>query len=224
MRKPGWAGRSTFRLSMRSSTLRRNLALPDRFVMKPNHMSGAFRIVRDATSVQRAELEALAASWLNRSYGVAPYEWAYRGIRPRVLFEELLEHNGVLPIDYNIHCFDGEPRFVRVWRGKFGPEVTVITYDTDFRQIPTWLVPSSLRRVREESDPPPNFDRMLEIARKLSEGSDYVRVDLYNVGGRVEPGPAAAGTARAVGDRAGTAPGGEGDRVDRSRTAGRGQP
>jgi hypothetical protein len=163
----------------------RRLALPERFVMKPNHMSGAFRIVSDATSVQRSELEALAASWLNRRYGVAPYEWAYRGIRPRVLFEELLEHNGVLPIDYNIHCFDGEPRFVRVWRGKFGPEITVITYDTDFRQIPTWLAPSSLRRVREESDPPPNFDRMLEIARKLSKGSDYVRVDLYNLGGRV---------------------------------------
>jgi len=163
----------------------RNLALPDRFVMKPNHMSGAFRIVRDASSVERAELETLAASWLTRSYGVAPYEWAYRGIRPRVLFEELLEHNGELAIDYNVYCFGGEPRFVRVWRGKFGPELTVTTYDTDFRQIPTWLVPSSLRRIREETDPPPNFDRMLEIARKLSEGSDFLRVDLYNLGGRV---------------------------------------
>jgi hypothetical protein len=163
----------------------RTLALPDRFVMKPNHMSGAFKIVRDARSVQRAELETLADSWLNRSYGVAPYEWAYQGIRPRVLFEELLELNGELAIDYNVYCFGGEPRFVRVWRGKFGPDLTVTTYDADFRQIPTWLAPSTCRRVREESDPPPNFERMLEIARKLSEGSDFVRVDLYNVGGRV---------------------------------------
>jgi len=158
----------------------RNLALPDRFVMKPNHMSGAFKIVRDATKVERAELETLAASWLETNYGVAPYEWAYRGIRPRVLFEELLEHNGELAIDYNVYCFGGEPRFVRVWRGKFGPELTVTTYDTDFRQIPTWL-----GRIREETDPPPNFDRMLEIARKLSEGTDFLRVDLYNLGGRI---------------------------------------
>jgi len=163
----------------------RTLALPDRFVMKPNHMSGAFKIVRDARSVQRAELETLADSWLNSTYGVAPYEWAYQGIRPRVLFEELLELNGELAIDYNVYCFGGEPRFVRLWRGKFGPDLTVTTYDTDFRQIPTWLAPSTCRRVHEESDPPPNFERMLEIARKLSEGSDFVRVDLYNVGGRV---------------------------------------
>ena len=162
------------------------LALPDRFVMKPNHLSGAFKIVRDASSVKSDELATLARSWLNTAHGVAPYEWAYRGIRPRVLFEELLlEPSGELAIDYNFYCFGGEPRFVRVVRGKFGQDPTVTTYDTEFRQVPVWLTPSAFRRVNAETDPPPNFDSMLEIARKLSEDIDFVRVDLYNLAGRV---------------------------------------
>jgi hypothetical protein len=162
------------------------LPLPDQFVMKPNHLSGAFKIVRDATSLQRAELETVAGSWLKRRYGVVPYEWAYHGIEPRVLFEELLlEVGGELAMDYNFFCFGGIPRFVRVVRGKFGPDPTVTTYDMDFRHVPVWLTRSPLRRVLDESDPPANFDGMIEIARKLSEGIDFVRVDLYNIGGRV---------------------------------------
>jgi hypothetical protein len=163
----------------------RELQLPGKFIMKPNHLSGAFRIVQDASTIDRRELERLAESWLKSVWGVAPYEWAYRGIKPRVLFEELLEFGGELALDYYFFCFGGEPRFVRVLRGKFGLDPTVTTYDADFRQIPAWLAPSTLRRVHEETDPPPNFARMLEIARKLSEGVDFLRVDLYNVGGRV---------------------------------------
>jgi hypothetical protein len=163
----------------------RQLQLPGKFVMKPNHLSGAFKIVQDLSTIDRRELEVQAASWLKTVWGVAPFEWAYRGIRPRVLFEELLEFGGELAIDYIFFCFGGEPRFVRVCRDKFGPDTTVTTYDTNFRHIPAWLAPSVLRHVHEETDPPPNFDRMLEIARKLSEGVDFVRVDLYNLGGRV---------------------------------------
>jgi len=34
-------------------------------------------------------------------------------------------------------------------------------------------------------DLPDNFDKMIEIAKKLSKGTDFIRVDLYNVNGRV---------------------------------------
>jgi hypothetical protein len=161
------------------------LPLPDRFVMKPNHLSDAVRIVRDAASVPRADLEALAASWLKRNYGVEKGEWAYRAIRPRVLFEELLEFGGELAIDYDIYCFDGEPRFVRVLEGKFGPDKRATIYDTAFRLHPATLAKPPFVPVKEERPPPPNFERMLEIARQLSRGTDFVRVDLYNLGGRI---------------------------------------
>jgi hypothetical protein len=163
----------------------RELQLPDRFVMKPNHMSDAVKIVRDATAVRRAELEALATSWLKRNYGIEMGEWAYRAIRPRVLFEELLEFGGELAIDYDIYCFDGEPRFVRVLEGKFGLEPRATVYDTEFRLHAARLAKAPFLPVTEERAPPPNFERMLEIARQLSRGTDFIRVDLYNLGGRI---------------------------------------
>ena len=33
--------------------------------------------------------------------------------------------------------------------------------------------------------PPKNFEKMKEIAKKLSEDFDYVRVDLYNIDGNI---------------------------------------
>lgn len=161
------------------------LALPDRFVMKPNHLSQAVRIVLDIRAVERAELEALARAWLSRNYGVERGEWAYRDIRPRVLFEELLESGGRPPSDYRIYCFAGEPRFVRVTRD-FGAHPTGTFYDTDFRPLPVTLV-GSIHRPSPSGvgPPPPNFDRMLDIARALADDVDFVRVDLYNLDGRV---------------------------------------
>ena len=33
--------------------------------------------------------------------------------------------------------------------------------------------------------PPPNYEKMLEVARRLSSGTDFVRVDMYNIDGRI---------------------------------------
>jgi hypothetical protein len=163
----------------------RDLALPGPFVMKPTHMSGAFEIVRDATNVDGAHLEELASSWLKTNYGVERGEWAYRDIEPRVMFEELLEQNGELAIDYNFYCFGSQPRFVRVVRDKFKGVPSGTVYDPDFRLLPVTLHKSPYRRVAEQIPPPPNYVRMLEIAGLLSRGVDFVRVDLYNLAGRI---------------------------------------
>jgi hypothetical protein len=161
------------------------LDLPSRFVMKPTHMSGAFEIVQDAAQGDRGRLEATAASWLSRNYGAERGEWAYMAIPPRVIFEELLEHAGELPIDYNFYCFGGELRFVRVVGDKFTSVPSGTVYDADFRLLAVSLHKTPYRRIAQQISPPPNYGRMVEIARVLSRGVDFVRVDMYNLGGRI---------------------------------------
>jgi hypothetical protein len=164
----------------------RDLELPEAFVMKPTHMSGEFEIVQKGATIDRGRLEALADSWFRRNFGAERAEWAYRAIPPRVIFEELLEHDGELAIDYDFYCFGGEPRFVRVVRDKFTPVPSGTVYDAaDFRLLPVTLHKSPYRRVAEQVPPPPNYARMLEIARLLSRNVDFVRVDLYNLAGRI---------------------------------------
>jgi hypothetical protein len=160
-----------------------DLELPTRFAMKPNHLSHALRLVTDGTTVDRTELEALAATWFRRNYFHELGEWAYRDIKPRVLFEELLEPEGGPPVDYKFQCFNGEPRFLSLISGRFGGGQTLDIYDMDFRPLPARQdLPLS---VPQAIVPPPNFSRMLDIARELSAGVSFVRVDLYNLAGRI---------------------------------------
>ena len=162
----------------------RDIALPAQFVMKPNHLSGAVKIVNNGARVDRAELESLAASWFRRSYFHEHGEWAYRDIIPRVMFEELLDADGGTPADYKFHCFDGEPRFLSLIGGRFEGRLTLDIYDMEFRPVPARFedLPSA---VPQQTVAPPNFAQMLDIARKLSADVGYVRVDLYNIAGRI---------------------------------------
>lgn len=161
------------------------LSLPNRFVMKPNHLTGRVRIVKDLASIDRGELEALAAQWLRDNLGLQNGEWAYRDIRPRILFEELLEWEGRPPNDYRFWCFGGEPRMVVVNRDFLGSDPTGTSYDIHFRLLPMRQVGGRSRHVSLQEKPPPNYPEMVQIARKLSAGTDFLRVDLYNLGGSI---------------------------------------
>lgn len=94
----------------------------------------------------------------------------------------LLDARGRIPNDYKIHCFDGEPCFVQVHADRFSDHACSI-YDRDFRRLDVELsYPSG------EFDRPREWDEMLEVASALSEGLDYIRVDLYWTGDSVYVG------------------------------------
>ncbi len=152
--------------------------------MKPNHLSNAVKIVKNGTTVDRAELEALAASWLCRNYFHETGEWAYRNITPRVMFEEFLDPGGAPPVDPKLHCFNGEPRYLSVRSNRFSGFLTIDIYDMEFRPIPARFEDEPLS-VPQITIPPENWAQMIEIARKLSANVEFVRVDLYNVAGRI---------------------------------------
>ncbi|MGD0638075.1 MAG: ATP-grasp fold amidoligase family protein [Nitrososphaerales archaeon] len=167
---------------VRSPAEMKDLSLPDRFVMKPSHASGMVKIVADSASLPKGELEKLAASWLRLNYFDSYQEWAYKDIRPHVLFEELLDSGQGIPDDYKMFCFGGEPRFFHLDKDRFGDHRRNY-YTMDLRRLP--VRDSRYENFQAELDVPSNFDRMVEMARRLAAGTDFVRVDLYNVKGRI---------------------------------------
>lgn len=158
------------------------LSLPAKFVMKPNHASGMVKIVTDSTRILPGELEGLAAEWLRINYYDVTQEWAYKNIERRVMFEELLEVDGEIAPDFKFYCFSGEPRFVHFARDRFG-ELKVNMYDLNLTLLP--VKHGDIDNFPGEIRAPPNYNRMLEVARRLSAGTDFLRVDLYNVNGRI---------------------------------------
>jgi TupA-like ATPgrasp len=163
----------------------RQLHLPARFVMKANHASGWLKIVDDASAVPPGELESLASTWLGRNFYDVLQEWGYRDVKPRIMFEELLEVSGEIPSDYKFFCFDGEPRFLYVSKGRFRT-LMINYYDANMTRLP--ITRPDCGNFPDDAGPPPSFGRMLEIARRLSKGIDHVRVDLYDLDGQVRFG------------------------------------
>jgi len=159
----------------------RALKLPQKFVMKANHLSGSIKIVHDFDRESIEELVQLADDWLKRNYYDNWSEWAYKNIKPLIMFEELLDFNNETPDDYKIYCFNGSPKLIQVDRGRF------VDHKRNFYDLTLALLPVKLsfKNFEEKLIPPPNFNQMIDIASKLSKGVDFVRVDLYNINGRI---------------------------------------
>jgi hypothetical protein len=159
----------------------KHLSLPAQFVMKPSHSSGRVKIVRDSTNLLPGELESLATKWLKESFYDNAQEWAYKDIDRRIIFEELLEFEGDVPEDWKFFCFDGEPRIVDIHRTRFVKHQRNL-YDMNLSQLP---VKCKWENFEGRLIVPSNFEKMLEVVRRLASGTDFLRVDLYNINGRI---------------------------------------
>ena len=177
-----------------------HVALPPAYVLKPTHGSGVAVVVSDRADAhsrlpepqhawgyhhvrpEHASRERLAAagrSWLSQLYGQGPNrEWAYGHVPRRLVVEELLTgDDGGVPDDYKFFVFHGTCHYVQVDQGRFGRR-TQDFFTRDWEHLPLsggnpWAVPRVPR--------PARLDEMLAMAEQLSKGTDFVRVDLYDL-------------------------------------------
>jgi len=181
--------------------------LPREYVLKPTHGSGACVIVHDSAphdatlppaeqgwcysevrpaGVDDHHLRDVAAGWLRLRYGRGPnHEWAYGRARRRLLVEELLRGaDGSLPADVKLFVFHQRCRFVQVDSDRFG-ERTRDFFDRDGQPLP---LTGGLPRGLVAPPPQEQLAQMVEIAERLGAGTDFVRVDLYGLPGRIVVG------------------------------------
>ena len=158
--------------------------LPDSFVLKPNHGSGWLRVVDDRRTVQRDELVCIAREWLASDFTIVGREWAYRDIRRAVYAEELLRGpEGDLPADYKLFVFGGKVRLIQVDRDRFARHTQVL-FDEHWNAID-----GTIKAAQGLPLPAPaSLAAMIAAAEALSAGVDFVRVDLYDIGGKAHFG------------------------------------
>lgn len=156
-------------------------ALPGQFVIKCAHDSGSTIVCRDKSTFDRtAAAEALSRAQ-HRKYWLRDREWAYKGIRPRIIVEEYIGENVK---DYKFFCFNGVPEllFVASDRGLAGEETKFDFFDMDWRHL-------DIRNGHPNCATPPSkpeaFEEMKALAARLSRGIPQVRVDFYEAGGKV---------------------------------------
>ncbi len=160
-------------------------ALPDQFVLKTTHDSGTAIVCRDKSQLNWGEARKKMAKSLKRDYyRVGGREWPYKNVPRKIIAEPYLEdsRSGELP-DYKFFCFDGEPRAMYIATERFGVGETKFDFfDMDFNHLPFENGhPNSSKPIER----PSNFELMKELAGRLSAGIPHVRVDFYEVDGKV---------------------------------------
>ena len=163
--------------------------LPSSFVLKANNGSGDSIIVRDKTQIDEQKIKKQLQEDLNRKFGLYTTEYHYLRIPPRIVAEKLLvdetRPNESL-IDYKLWCFNGKPYVFFVVSNRTKESYHMSLYDLEWNPVDGKLVYSSHSKKERVNIPrPKNLDKMIEAAKTLSKGFPQVRVDFYEIKGKI---------------------------------------
>ena len=156
--------------------------LPERFVLKTNHGSGTNIIVKDKAKLNKKFAKRAFKDWLDTDFGYKSFELHYCDIKRKIIAEQYIESPYGELQDYKFLCFGGKPYFCWVDMGRY-TDHTRNVYDLNWELQP-WNQ-EHYAHYKEPIPKPENFDKMVEIATKLCQGFSHVRVDLYNVSGKI---------------------------------------
>ncbi len=164
--------------------------LPEQFILKTNNGCASNVIVRDKSKLDINETNRKLNRWLKLRLGNLTGQPHYMLITPCIIAERLLIQDGdptVSLTDYKFYCFNGEPRFVSMFanRREGTHSADRNLYDMDWKSHPELFNENNPSLRLTELPKPKNFEKMIEVAKALSVGFPYVRVDLYNIEGKV---------------------------------------
>lgn len=153
--------------------------LPRQFVLKCTHGCDYNIICRDKNTFDFAAAARQLNLWLKEDYWIKFAETQYRFVRKRIIAEEYLGNDLVT---YRFCCFNGVPKFIYVMEEEPGKNC-IDYFDITWNKLNyEWegrvSFPSPLKK-------PDNLIQMLEIAGELSRGFPFVRIDLYDVEGKI---------------------------------------
>lgn len=159
--------------------------LPNKFVLKANNGSHANIFCEDKSKLDMNKVKEKLNPYLKiRKKLSGGREWAYKDIEPRIVCEKYLEkdENGDI-VDYKFYCFNGKPEYLNIIKDRKGNNITWGMFNLNFELLPVYRKGQS--KIEETINIPSNFSKMIEIAKILSEDFPHVRVDLYNIKGKI---------------------------------------
>lgn len=156
--------------------------LPNQFVLKCTHDSGGLVICKNKESFNIKEAKKKIEKCMKRNYFYMWREWPYKDVKPRIIAEKyMVDESGVELKDYKFFCFNGKPEILFVATDR--PFSTKFNfYDLDFKKLP---FKQHYENFDKKIQKPKGFNKMIELSKKLSENIPYVRVDFYDINGKV---------------------------------------
>lgn len=159
-------------------------SLPNQFVLKCTHDSGGVIICKDKKNFNIENAKKKLKDSLKQNFYYKGREWPYKNVKPRIIAEKFMYDENTEDLnDYKFMCFNGQVKCSFTCterRSSSGLKVTF--FDKEWHKMPFERhYPSSNKEIKK----PINYDLMLRISEKLSQDMDFVRVDLYEINGKV---------------------------------------
>lgn len=156
--------------------------LPDQFVLKCNHACEDVFICTDKKTFNLDEAKEVLNKKLKMNYAFETLEYHYKYIVPVIMAEEYLTDSiNKNPIDYKFYCFNGKAENILICSNR-DEELKLDDFDLEWN-LRDYTFPEY--KSNREFIKPKNLDEMIEIAEKLSQDHIFVRVDLYNINGKI---------------------------------------
>lgn len=154
--------------------------LPEEFVLKANLQSDGrnIKIIHHKSDVDFKKIKPELKRWLKvRNTLVNSWDWHFYNGTPRILAEEYMSNFEDQLFDYKFFCFDGEPYCMYVAQNHFEDDNYPISfYDLNWNLLGVHYGNHKLA----ESEKPKHFEEMLTIAKVLSKGFPFIRVDFFD--------------------------------------------
>ena len=157
--------------------------LPDQFVMKCSHGSAMNYICYDKKELDIPALKKKFTKWLKTNYGKKTVELHYSPIKPQIIIEKLMLDDGKLPTEYKIHVFNGAAKSLYVVTSRY-IDIRYNNYYIDWTpfdgsQFNGW------KKTDYPLEKPANLEKMALLAENLAKIFPFVRVDLYDIKGKI---------------------------------------
>ena len=158
--------------------------LPQRFAIKCNHGCGYNLICQDKAKFDVKKATEQLNIWMKEDFWKEYAEVHYKTIPKKIICEKYLEGKGnALPVDFKIYCFHGKPVYIGnfIERDLVTDEILRGYFDLDWNPSPVFkgeMRPELFER-------PKTLETMLEYAEILAKPFPFVRVDFYEVDGKI---------------------------------------
>ncbi len=158
--------------------------LPSQFVVKCTHDSGGVIICDDKAKLNIKKARKSINKNLEKNFYFRGREWPYKNIRPQIICEKfMLDESGRELMDYKFLCFNGKAKCLFVCLNRNSKTgLNVDFYDMKWNPLPFKRHYSNSKKLIPK---PRNFEKMVKLAEELAADIPFVRVDFYEVDGKI---------------------------------------
>ncbi|MGL5950412.1 MAG: ATP-grasp fold amidoligase family protein [Cetobacterium sp.] len=160
---------------------------PEKFVLKISNSSGQNLIVSSKKDLDFKEVKKQLKNWKDQKFGLHTAEPHYQKMDSKIICEEYLEdkEKGELE-DYKVYCFNGEPLFLMICTGRAKKSTKYYFFDFEWNPLNYNRHSDNLiKGIDEAVQKPKNLDKIYEYSKILAKDIKFVRVDFYNISGRI---------------------------------------